>query len=269
MAVTGAAGPVPRFRLDGKTALVTGAASGIGRAIAQAFAEQGARVCVADIDFAGASRAAHELSEEGHDVMAALLDVADTTSGERNLRSAAERLGRLDVLVNNAGIGLVGSVEETEAPDWDRLMAVNVGGVYRCSRVAVRLMLSQDPPGGSVINIASVAALVGLERRFAYSATKGAVVAMTRQMAVDYAKRGIRVNAICPGTIHTPFVDAYLNRSHSADREATIEKLHARQAIGRMGRPDEIADCAVYLASDNSSFATGSIVVIDGGLTAG
>lgn len=125
----GAVGSVPRFRLDGKTALVTGAASGIGRAIAQAFAEQGARVCVADIDFAGASRAASELSLAGHDAIAALLEVADTTSGEHHLRSAAERLGRLDVLVDNAGIGLVGSVEETEAPDWDRLMAVNVSGV--------------------------------------------------------------------------------------------------------------------------------------------
>lgn len=257
-----------RFRLDGKAALVTGGASGIGRAIVQAFAGQGARVCAADVDRASGERVAREFSAAGHAVIYRWLDVADAASCAAAVRACADRFGRLDVLVNCAGIGLVGSVEETSREDWDRLVSVNATGVYICSREAVAAMLAQDPPGGVLINIASVAALVGLERRFAYSATKGAVLAMTRQMAVDYARRGIRVNAICPGTIDTPFVGAYLERSHPHEKEAVRAQLDARQPLGRMGRPEEIADCAVYLAADAASFMLGSAVVVDGGLTA-
>ena len=147
-------------------------------------------------------------------------------------------------------------------------MAVNVRGVFHGSRAAVDQMLAQQPRGGSIINIASVAGQIGVPRRFAYCATKGAVIAMTRQLAVDYVKEGIRCNAICPGTVHSPFVDAYIDRFHRDTREQTIAELHARQPMGRMGRPDEVADLAIYLASDASGFMTGSEIALDGGWTA-
>ncbi|HEV8469919.1 MAG TPA: SDR family oxidoreductase [Candidatus Limnocylindria bacterium] len=257
-----------RFRLDRKAALVTGGASGIGAAIARAFLEQGACVLIGDVDRAGGEKMAADLARIRPEVAFEPLDVTDTAACERAVARCVQRFGRLDILVNNAGIGLVGSVEETETADWDRLLAVNVTGVFNSARAGVKQMLAQQPGGGVMINIASVAALVGIDRRFAYSATKGAVLAMTRQMAIDYATKGVRVNAICPGTVDTPFVSSYLDRFHREDRDETIQKLNARQAIGRMGRPEEIADCAVYLAADESGFVTGSAVVIDGGLSA-
>jgi 2-keto-3-deoxy-L-fuconate dehydrogenase len=254
-----------RFSLNGKSALVTGGASGIGAATVRAFNEQGARVCVGDLDEVRGQDVADGLGGAG---FFHRLDVTDGASCEAAMTICRDRFGRLDVLVNCAGIGLVGSVQETERTDWDRLMAVNVTGVFLCSQAAVKVMLAQNPPGGVVINIGSVAALVGIDRRFAYSATKGAVVAMSRQMAIDYVQKNVRVNVICPGTIYTPFVDAYLDRFHRDNKEETIQQLHARQPLGRMGRPEEVADCAVYLASDEATFVTGSAVVIDGGLTA-
>lgn len=256
---------VARFRLDGRAALVTGGASGIGAATSRAFVEQGCRVVVADLDAAKGGLLATEL---GAAAVFQRLDVTDAESCRAAMAACRNAFGRLDVLVNNAGIGLVGNVQETSRTDWDKLLAVNVTGVYLCSREGVEVMLAQDPPGGVVINISSVAALVGLERRYAYSATKGAVLAMTKQMAIDYARRGIRCNAICPGTISTPFVEDYLERFHRDTREETLVQLHARHPLGRMGQPDEIADLAVYLASDQARFMTGSAVVIDGGLTA-
>jgi 2-keto-3-deoxy-L-fuconate dehydrogenase len=255
----------PRFRLDGKAALITGGASGIGAASIRAFAEQGAGVVVADVDEARGQALASDVGEQA---IFQRLDVTDADSCRAAVAACIRRFGRLDVLMNCAGIGLVGNVQETQRPDWDRLLAVNVTGVYLCSQAGVDAMLAQDPPGGVIINIASVAAMVGIERRFAYSATKGAVLAMTRQLAIDYVLRGIRCNAICPGTVYSPFVESYLDRFHRDNKAEMIQQLHARQPIGRMGRPDEIADTAVYLAADESSFMTGSGVVIDGGLTA-
>ena len=184
------------------------------------------------------------------------------------MAAAVEHFGRLDVLVNCAGIGLVGSVQETDPSDWNRLLAVNVSGVFHGSRAAVDQMLRQAPKGGVLVNIASVAGQIGVPRRFAYCATKGAVIAMTKQLAVDYVKEGIRCNAICPGTVFSPFVESYVERFHSDTREETIRELHARQPIGRMGRPEEVADLAVYLAADEAGFMTGSAVVLDGGWTA-
>jgi NAD(P)-dependent dehydrogenase (short-subunit alcohol dehydrogenase family) len=254
-----------RFRLDGKAALVTGGASGIGAATIRAFAEQGAGVVIADVD---EPRGRGLASELGDAAIFQRLDVTDADSCRAAIAECVGRFGRLDVLVNCAGIGLVGNVQETQRPDWDRLLAVNVTGVFLCSQAGVDAMLAQDPAGGVVINIASVAALVGIERRFAYSATKGAVLAMTRQMAIDYVHTGIRCNAICPGTVYSPFVEGYLERFHKDNKDEMVEQLHARQPLGRMGRPDEIADMAVYLASDEAAFMTGSGVVIDGGLTA-
>jgi 2-keto-3-deoxy-L-fuconate dehydrogenase len=254
-----------RFRLDGKAVLVTGGASGIGEQMVRAFVDQGARVLIGDIDVGRGQALADEL---GAAARFEHLDVTDAVSCRAAIGACVSGFGRLDVLVNNAGIGLVGNVQETSREDWDRLQLVNVTGVFLCSQAGVEAMLAQSPAGGVVINISSVAALVGVERRFAYSATKGAVLAMTRQMAIDYVQHGIRVNAICPGTVYTPFVEAYLDRFHQHNKAETIAALHARQPLGRMGRPDEIANLAVYLASDQASFVTGSALTIDGGMTA-
>jgi NAD(P)-dependent dehydrogenase (short-subunit alcohol dehydrogenase family) len=256
---------VARFRLDGKVALVTGGGSGIGAAICQAYVEQGARVVVAELN---QERGAHVAGELGEASLFWATDVSQPGSVQAAVAAGVERFGRLDVLVNCAGIGLVGSVQETELSDWDRLFAVNVTGVFHGSRAAVDQMLRQAPKGGVIVNIASVAGMIGVARRFAYCATKGAVIAMTRQLAVDYVKDGIRCNAICPGTVYSPFVEGYVARFHSDTREQTIQELHARQPMGRMGRPDEVADLAVYLASEEASFMTGSAVVLDGGWTA-
>jgi NAD(P)-dependent dehydrogenase (short-subunit alcohol dehydrogenase family) len=254
-----------RFRLDGKIALVTGGGSGIGAAICRAYAEQGARVLVAEVNDASGQQVALELGEAG---AFAHTDVTDLLSVQQAVAHAVEHFGRLDIFVNCAGIGLVGSVQETESADWNKLIAVNVTGVFHGSRAAVDQMLSQDPKGGVLVNIASIAGQIGVPRRFAYCATKGAVIAMTKQLAVDYVKQGIRCNAICPGTIYSPFVESYLERFHKDTKEETTRELHARQPIGRMGRPEEIADLAVYLASDEAGFMTGSDVAIDGGWTA-
>jgi NAD(P)-dependent dehydrogenase (short-subunit alcohol dehydrogenase family) len=262
---TGTLGCVARFRLDGKVVLVTGAGSGIGAAIARAVVEQGARVVVAELDPARGQAVAAEL---GEGALFHQTDVTDLASVQASVEHAITAFKRLDILVNCAGIGLVGNVQETNSDDFDRLMAVNVRGVFHGTRAAVDQMLKQDPQGGVIINIASTAGLIGVPRRFAYCATKGAVIAMTKELAIDYVKQGIRCNAICPGTVFSPFVEGYVERFHHDTKEQTIAELHARQPIGRMGRPDEIADLAVYLASDESGFMTGSTVVIDGGWTA-
>jgi len=251
------------FRLDGKVAFITGAGSGIGEEIAKAFAAQGARVVVADIDEEGGRRVAGEI---GASAAFRRLDVRLSLDVKEALEATCEQFGALDILVNNAGIGFVGSVEETPEEDFARLEAVNVHGVFHGCKYAIPLMLRQRR--GNIINIGSVAGMVGIERRFAYSATKGAVLAMTRQLAIDYALKGIRVNCICPGTVYTPFVDSYLRRFHASEIEETKAKLHARQPVGRMARPGEIARMAVYLAADESEFVTGALLTIDGGLTA-
>jgi len=170
------------------------------------------------------------------------------------------------VLVNNAGIGYVGDVLETDEGEYEKLMAVNARGVFLCSKAAVAHMVAHG--GGVIVNMASVAGMVAVGRRFAYGASKGAVIAMTKSMAIDLVERGVRVNCICPGTIHTPFVEGYLDRFHKDNKEETLAGLNARQPMGRLGTPEEIAYAALYLASDEAAFATGSELVVDGGLTA-
>jgi 2-keto-3-deoxy-L-fuconate dehydrogenase len=256
------------FRLDNKIALITGAGSGIGREIAQLFAAQGATVVIGEVNDEAAAAVAVEIETSGGQAFALHLDVTDPVSAEEGIQQITAQVGRLDILVNNAGIGLVGSLTETAPDDFARVMAVNAGGVYHCSHAAVGLMLAQDPKGGVIVNIASIAGQVAVARRFAYGASKGAVISMTQSIALDYVDQGIRCNCICPGTVETPFVEAYLQKYHAGEIEETRAQLHARQPLGRMGRPEEIAPLALYLASDEAAYVTGAQMVIDGGLTA-
>jgi NAD(P)-dependent dehydrogenase (short-subunit alcohol dehydrogenase family) len=244
------------FRLDGLQALVTGGASGIGEKTCRAMSAAGATVIVADIDTGRAAALAAELPG----ARAVHLDVTSEASAQEVFGA----LDRLDILVNNAGIGLVGGAAETALEDFERLMAVNVRGVFLSTKHALPLLISSH---GNIVNIGSVAGLIGVKKRFAYCATKGAIVAMTRQLAVDYPTE-IRVNCVCPGTVDTPFVEGYLEKYHKHEKEEMRRQLNARQPIGRLGRPEEIAALAVYLASPAASFTTGSVITIDGGWTA-
>ncbi len=254
------------FRLDGKVALVTGAGSGIGEQIARVYARQGAAVIVGDRDEAGGTRVTTLIVAEGGRARYQPLDVTDSASAQDAVASCAATEGGLHVLVNNAGIGYVGDVLETDEGEYEKLMAVNARGVFLCSKAAVAHMVAHG--GGVIVNMASVAGMVAVGRRFAYGASKGAVIAMTKSMAIDLVERGVRVNCICPGTIHTPFVEGYLDRFHKDNKEETLAGLNARQPMGRLGMPEEIAYAALYLASDEAAFATGSELVVDGGLTA-
>ena len=256
------------FRLDSKIALVTGAGSGIGREIALLYAQQGAQVIVADIQEDAAAAVVAEISERNGLARSLPLNVADEGKARVAMHGVVEQYGRLDILVNNAGVSHVGNVLETSAEDWDRVMAVNARGVFLCSKYAVAQMLQQKPAGGILVNIASVAGMIAVDRRFPYGASKGAVISMTRSIAIDFANQGIRANAICPGTVHTPFVEGFLERNFAENKDEVRQQLHARQPIGRMGRPEEIAAAALYLASDEAALITGSTLVIDGGWTA-
>jgi NAD(P)-dependent dehydrogenase (short-subunit alcohol dehydrogenase family) len=256
------------FRLDGKVALITGAGSGIGEAIARLFAQQGARVSVVDLQADAAERVSTDIVERGGTAIALTLDVTDEVQVRAGFAAAIQRFGRLDIAVNNAGVSHVGNILETSVEDWERVLGVNARGAFLCAREAVRVMLQQQPQGGVILNMSSVAALIGVDRRLPYSASKGAILAMTRSIAMDFVDQGIRCSALCPGTVHTPFVEGYLRRSFPGQEDAVRQVLHARQPIGRMGQPDEIAAAALYLASDEAAFVTGSALVIDGGWTA-
>ena len=246
------------FRLDGRQALVTGGASGIGEHTVRALAGAGASVIIADLNLEGAKTLAQTLGEA---VSAVQIDVTDPAS----IRQVFESLDRLDILVNNAGIAHVGNIEETELEDWRRVFEVNVDGVFLVTKQALPLLLASEH--ASIVNISSVAGLTAVGRRFAYCASKGAVIALTRQLAGDYAKQ-LRVNCICPGTVHTPFVEGYLEKFHKDEKDEVREQLHARQPIGRMGRPEEIAHLVLYLCSDEAEYVQGSVIAIDGGWTA-
>jgi len=250
------------FRLQGRSALVTGGASGIGEATVQELVRAGAFVWIADINIG----AAEALAASVGSAKALYLDVTDPAS----IAAAVERVQQLDILVNNAGIGHVGSIETTEPADFDRLLNVNVRAVYLVTRAFLPLLLASEARTGhvgSIVNLGSVAGMVGIKQRFAYCTTKGAVIAMTRQLAVEYPK-ALRVNVICPGTVETPFVEGYLEKFHHDNKEETRAQLRARQPVGRLGQPEEIASMVRYLASDEAAFISGSLFTIDGGWTA-
>jgi NAD(P)-dependent dehydrogenase (short-subunit alcohol dehydrogenase family) len=251
------------MRLEGKACLITGAGSGIGRSSALLFAREGASVAVADLDAASAAATVTEISAAGGDAAAYTVDVTREADCVALAEAVGGRFGRIDVLFNNAGIAGVGTVHETSLELWETVMAVNVRGVFLVSKHVLPVMIGQG--SGSIINMSSCIAEIGLADRASYAASKGAVLALSRQMQADYARHGIRVNALLPGTIHTPFVDRYL-AEHYADPQAGLASIRKRQLTGELGTPEEVAQAALFLASDESSFVLGSGLFVDGGV---
>ncbi|HSS94468.1 MAG TPA: glucose 1-dehydrogenase [Candidatus Dormibacteraeota bacterium] len=253
-----------RARLQGKVCLITGAGSGIGRATARLFAKEGARVVVADVDDRGARSTVAGIKKAGGDAVAEHVDVTDEEDTVALAARVVKRFKRIDVLFNNAGISGVGDVMETEPDLFDRVMKVNVRGVFLTSRAVVPYMIKKR--SGSIINMSSCIADIGLARRVSYAASKGAVLSMTKSMQVDLAQHGIRVNALLPGTILTPFVERYLKDSYK-DPEEGFASIRKRQLTSELGRPEDVAWAALYLASDESRFVMASGLIVDGGVT--
>lgn len=242
-------------------ALVTGAGSGIGRAIALRLAAAGSHVHILEFRAEAAEETAAAIREAGGGASVIAADVSDTES----VRQAFAALPRLDILINNAGIAHIGNVLKTAPADLDRLYQVNVRGVYHCLHFGVEKMLAGG--GGAIVNLASIAAKVGIADRFAYSMTKGAVLSMTLSVARDFVDRNIRCNCICPARVHTPFVDGFLAANYPGREAEMFAKLSASQPIGRMGTPEEVASLAAFLCSGEASFITGSAYDLDGGFT--
>ena len=253
------------FNYKAKTVIVTGGGSGIGQSIAIGFAANGATVFILDLNDVGSHETVAEISREGGSAKAMKCNVAD----QANVKSVVERIyhetKRIDVLINNAGIAHVGTLETTSEEDFERIFNVNVKGVYNVMHEVVGIMKKQG--GGVILNMASIAATSGIPDRFAYSMSKGAVLTMTLSVARDYLNDNIRCNCISPARVHTPFVDGFITRNYPGQEAAMFDKLSKAQPIGRMGKPEEVASLALYLCSDQASFITGCDYLIDGGYT--
>jgi 2-keto-3-deoxy-L-fuconate dehydrogenase len=252
------------FNLNGKVAVVTGGGSGIGRAISTVFGRQGAHVVVLDLDVQAASDTVAAIVGAGGRAEAAACDVSDAAGVKTTFDVIVERTRRIDILINNAGMAHVGNIERTSEDEFDRLYRVNVKGVYLCSQAVVPVMVRQG--GGVILNMASIVAFIGVADRFAYSMTKGAVLTMTKSVAVDYVKQKVRCNCICPARIRTPFVDGFVKKNYPGREEAVLQELSEYQPMGRMGTPEEVAYLALYLCSDEASFVTGQAYPLDGGV---
>lgn len=247
------------FSLENKTAVVTGAGSGIGKAVALTFSAAKAHVYVADLNVENAETTVKEIEEAGGKASALVCDV----SIQQEVIKAFQHIGKIDILVNSAGVSHIGRADNTTSEDFERVFRVNVQGVYNCLHAIIPSMKSNG--GGAILNLASIAAVVGLPDRFAYSMSKGAVYAMTLSVAKDYIKDNIRCNSISPARVHTPFVDGFLAKNYPGQEQEMFEKLSRTQPIGRMASPDEISKLVLYLCSDEASFITGNDYPIDGG----
>lgn len=247
------------FSLKDKSVIITGGGSGIGKSISILFAQQGAMVNILELNQTAAEETANQIVENGGIADAYACDIAN----QAKVIEIFQQIGRVDILVNNAGIAHVGNLENTSEIDFDRIFQVNVKGAYNCLFVTVPMMKAQG--GGVILNMASVAASVGISDRFAYSMSKGAILTMTLSVAKDYLKDNIRCNCISPARVHTPFVDGFIEKNYPDNKAEMFEKLSASQPIGRMGKPEEIAALALYLCSDEASFVTGCDYPIDGG----
>lgn len=257
------------FSLKNKTAIVTGAASGIGLAISKVFANAEANVCMLDLDMDALTNAKNEVMKEESNatISTFVCDVTNENQVKDVFQQVVNKYGRLDCLVNNAGVSAVGTVLEATKEDMDRVYNVNIIGVFYGLKYGVHHMLS-DGKGGAIVNLASIASLIGMKDRFAYQMTKGAVLTMTLSVATDYVKKGIRCNCVAPGRVHTPFVDGYLKNNYPGQEEEKFKEFSEYQPIGRMGQPKEVANLILYLCSDEAGFVTGSAYPIDGGVTA-
>ena len=247
------------FSLQNKIAVVTGGGSGIGRAISALFAKQGATVHILELTEESAKDAVDEIKANGGKVFSHSCNVAN----QQEVVATFKKIGNINILVNNAGIAHIGKVDTTPEADLDRIMNVNVKGVYNCLHAAIPQFRKSN--GGVIVNMASIAAWVGIPDRFAYSTAKGAVMAMTLSVAKDYLNENIRCNSISPARVHTPFVDGFISKTYPGKEADIFEKLSQSQPIGRMGKPDEVAALALFLCSDEASFITGSDYPIDGG----
>jgi 2-keto-3-deoxy-L-fuconate dehydrogenase len=247
------------FRLDNKFVVVTGGASGIGLAISELFAQQGAIVHILEVNLEAAKQAVQAIEEKGGKAFAYTCDI----SQQADIQVVIEKIGKIDILVNNAGIAHIGTAENTSEADFDRLYQVNVKGTYNCIHLAIPIMKKNG--GGVILNMASIASSIGLANRFAYSMTKGAVKMMTFTTAKDFIQDNIRCNCISPARVHTPFVDGFLAKNYPGQEAEMFEKLSQSQPIGRMAKPEEVAYLALYLCSDEASFVTGCDYPIDGG----
>lgn len=251
------------FTLSDKTAVITGGGSGIGKAIAELFARQHATVYILELNAEAANQTLESITRAGGKGFAFTCNVADQLMVKKVFAQILEHAGKIDILVNSAGIAHIGKLENTSEADLDRIFSVNVKGVYNAMFAIIDHMKKQG--GGIILNVASVAASVGIADRFAYSMSKGAVVTMTYSVAKDYLKENIRCNCISPARVHTSFVDGFLKTNYPGKEEEMFEKLSRTQPIGRMGKPDEVAALALYLCSDEASFVTGTNYPIDGG----
>jgi 2-keto-3-deoxy-L-fuconate dehydrogenase len=247
------------FSLNNKSAIITGGGSGIGKAVALLFAKQGATVHIIELNMDAAETAVNEINAAGGIAVAHGCDVTN----QQAVVSTFTTIGKVDILVNNAGIAHVGNVEKTSSEDFDRVYNVNVKGVYNCLFAAVPQMKLNG--SGVILNLASIAAIVGINDRFAYSMSKGAIAAMTLSVAKDYLHENIRCNSVSPARVHTPFVDGFIQKNYPGKETEMFDKLSKSQPIGRMGTPDEIAALVLYLCSDEASFITGNDYPIDGG----
>jgi NAD(P)-dependent dehydrogenase (short-subunit alcohol dehydrogenase family) len=250
------------FSLKGKTALITGGGSGIGKAIATTFANQGAKVHIFETDSNAVEQTVSEIQKKGNVAAAHIVDVTEFDQINTLVQSIAEK-DSIDVLVNNAGIAHIGTVESTAEADFDRLFSVNVKGVFNCTKACIPYM--KNAGKAAIVNMASIAGSIGIKDRFAYSMTKGAVLAMTYSIAKDFLEYNIRCNSISPARVHTPFVDGFISKNYPGQEKEMFEKLSKTQPIGRMGTPEEIAALALYLSSDEAGFITGTDYPIDGG----